>query len=64
MTYVTGDHSYVLIRVARHRTMAKIGDDHTDLTSDQITLHDVVMNFFYIYLSYQDGMLSFTNCTG
>lgn len=42
VTYVTGDHSYVLIRVARHRTMAKIGDDQTDLTPDQITLHDVV----------------------
>lgn len=50
MTYVTGDHSYVLIRVARHRTMAKIGDDHTDLTSDQITLHDVVKLFIFIYL--------------
>jgi hypothetical protein len=42
VTYVTGDHSYVLIRVARHRTMAKIGDDATELTPDQITLHDVV----------------------
>lgn len=42
MTYVTGDHSYVLIRVARHRTSAKIGDDSTELRPDQITLHDVV----------------------